>query len=185
METKNKIPDGVLIDEDDREMLESFGKWYIDKGNTSGYCVKSICVGTKNGRKIYKKTTIHRIIMGNPKGYQVDHINGNRLDNRKENLRLVTNKENARNKYYQKKDKQIRGYEKCGDKYLAKIRVDVKDHPYKKNIFGELILDKKLLRSKKTKQIIIGVFDTQEEARNAYLEAKKKYHNIPERKENA
>ena len=175
------IPDEVLIDHEDRQMLESMAKWYIDKGKTSGYCVANICIGMKNGRKVYKKTSMHRIIMKSPEGYQVDHINGNRLDNRKENLRLVTNKENARNKYFQKKGKHIKGYQKSGDKYLVKIRVDIKDFPYKKNIFGESILDKRAVKSKKTKQIIIGLFDSEEEARKAYLEAKEIYHKIPER----
>ena len=40
---------------------------------------------------------LHRIIMDAPTGRDVDHINGDTLDNRKENLRVVTRTKNSRN----------------------------------------------------------------------------------------
>lgn len=40
---------------------------------------------------------LHRFIMNCPKDMEVDHINHNGLDNRKENLRIVTHKQNKFN----------------------------------------------------------------------------------------
>lgn len=47
--------------------------------------------------KSNKQFTLHRFLMNDPKDKQVDHIDCNRLNNSKSNLRLVTNKENANN----------------------------------------------------------------------------------------
>jgi HNH endonuclease len=39
----------------------------------------------------------HRFVMGDPKGLQVDHRNGNTLNNRRYNLRVATNAQNRMN----------------------------------------------------------------------------------------
>ena len=52
------------------------------------------------GAKFYARIgsiSLHRFIVDAPKGLQVDHINGDTLDNRRENLRICTQAENNRN----------------------------------------------------------------------------------------
>ena len=59
--------------------------WHIHCGYARGFV---------NGKKVY----MHRHILGLDKSEICDHINGNRLDNRRENLRLVDKQRNARNR---------------------------------------------------------------------------------------
>jgi hypothetical protein len=49
----------------------------------------------ENGVKYNVK--MHRLIMNPPEGMHVDHINGDGLDNRRENLRIVTPQQNCAN----------------------------------------------------------------------------------------
>lgn len=75
---------------DDVDYIElSRHKWYV---NTNGYAIRDTFV---KGKKVH--FLMHRIIMNAPDGVFVDHINGNRRDNRRKNLRLCSMKENNRN----------------------------------------------------------------------------------------
>ncbi len=49
------------------------------------------------GKKPKKLVPISRFIMNPPAGMVVDHINGDRLDNRRENLRITNHRQNGLN----------------------------------------------------------------------------------------
>lgn len=80
-----------LVDDDFYEAHKDI-VWFHRTVVKTTYAAKSIKREGKWGN-IY----MHRVIMGDPTGLLVDHINGNGLDNRKENLRLVTRAQNVRN----------------------------------------------------------------------------------------
>ena len=88
-----------------------------------------------------------------PLGYQTDHINSIRTDNRVENLQYITPQQNYQ-KRKTKNGRNIKGYflTKYG-KYRAQITLD-------------------------NKSFNLGSYDTEEEARQTYLDAKLKYHNV-------
>lgn len=74
---------------------------------------------------------LHRLIMNAPPGLDVDHINGNGLDNRRQNLRLCTRSQNNANRHRsQSKSTGVKGvhFEKCTGKWRAEIHCDGKRH---------------------------------------------------------
>jgi hypothetical protein len=119
-----------IIDDEDWSKVQTI-KWYILK--------------QKQGRQIYLVNTsreyssgktinirLHRFILGiTDRLLHVDHINGNTLDNRKQNLRICSPAENARNsKVSTRKDKttKFKGVRQRKDnkKFQARIRVNRK-----------------------------------------------------------
>lgn len=77
----------ALVDDEDFEKLNKY-KWCI---NGMGRAMRST---TKPKKCIY----LHRAIMNPPKNMTVDHIDGNPLNNQKNNLRICLHKNNLKNR---------------------------------------------------------------------------------------
>lgn len=82
----------ALVDDDDYTRLSAFS-WYCIRSGNSFYAAR---YGGKKGGSHH--IWMHRVILDAPKGFEVDHINGNKLDNRRENLRIATRAQNAFNR---------------------------------------------------------------------------------------
>jgi hypothetical protein len=84
--TKGKY---AIVDVDDYDKL-SADKWHLfeNKNSSNFYAAR-----TQDCRNVF----MHRRIMNAPPAALVDHINRNGLDNRKKNLRVVTNQQNCWN----------------------------------------------------------------------------------------
>ena len=122
LRNKNKeIIDHTIVSKEDFEILNKF-RWYK---NIDGYIINS---STKNSR-IHRYIIID-ILKNNIDSHTfVDHINNNRLDNRRENLRIVTPSENARNRKKQT-DKKHYGvsYQEKTKLYRVRLKIN-KDTP--------------------------------------------------------
>lgn len=113
----------TIVDDDLYEEL-SLHKWHL---SAQGYATTGIYVPKDKTHQI----VMHKMILGNyPKGLQVDHINQNKLDNRKSNLRLVNASQNKANVKQRSPDK-YKGVYFCNktNKYSSHIKKDyVKYH---------------------------------------------------------
>lgn len=110
----------VQMDEDDHEKFKVKGNFF--NVTSHGY----VRVLKYLGNNKYKQQYLHRLVMDAPKEMQVDHINGDKLDNRKENLRVCTNTENAKNRpAFSGKYKGVH-FAKKQRKWVAQITVNRK-----------------------------------------------------------
>ena len=114
--TKEKF---AIVDEEDFERITRY-KWLFDRG----YARRRF---ERNG--IQHCMHMHREILQAPEGFEVDHINGNCLDNRKTNLRIVTHRRNMHNMASHKdSSSKFRGvyWNKKEQKWAAQICLDGK-----------------------------------------------------------
>ncbi len=146
----------VKIDDEDFDKISSL-TWNIHKTKTNIYVRAS-------GRGPEGKIYLHRFLMKPRPGELVDHISGNGLDNRKNNLRLCTKAQNCQNI-------------KC------KSKLGVKGVHIQKNRSGIVYIAK--IRANST-FYLLGRFNTLSEAASAYDRAARELHgafaklNFPE-----
>lgn len=140
-------PEGTtLIDADDFEKLRDYRFYRVGHKN-----FKYVSIRKKKTSGI---TMLHRHLLNAPAHLQVDHINGNSLDNRQANLRLCTRLDNCRNR--------------------AK-RFD-STSPYKGVLWNKQNKNWRVRIRVNWKPIEVGSFKTAEEAARAYNEAAVKYY---------
>ena len=91
----------VLYDAEDEDKINKHN-WSVNKDDHRFYVVTSMPHPdggiTRTGRRRQATLKMHRLVADTPKGMVTDHINGDGLDNRKQNLRICTNAENSRNR---------------------------------------------------------------------------------------
>lgn len=109
------MKDKILVDREDEILLTIFAWW-----NCNGYARTILSDGTTE--------YLHRMIMKARPGETIDHINRNKLDNRKFNLRLCTQSQNMGNQEARKKSSKYKGvmWEKSRKKYKAQLTVNGK-----------------------------------------------------------
>lgn len=130
----------ATIDKEDYSIVAPY-KWTYE----NGYAVHSI-----HSLNHCSKIWMHRLILNTPDGMMTDHINGNRADNRKKNLRVCTRSQNFCNRPFFK-NKKYKGIDFKEGRWRTRIRIN-------------------------TKEIHIGYFLKKIDALFAYNEAARKYH---------
>lgn len=130
-----------IIDSKDYEFI-SIRNWYI---NESGYVISWMDK---------KHIRLHRLIINPNDGFDIDHINGNTLDNRRKNLRICTRQQNSMNQ----KNHSNNTSGKSGVTFNKKSKKWCVSIGYK------------------YKRIFIGYYKTKDEAINARMKAEKEYY---------
>lgn len=116
----------AIVDDRDFNWINQW-KWCYQRcvrpsGEYQGYAIRSLHPG---------QMRMHRLIIGAKKGQEVDHINRNKLDNRRGNLRIVTRNMNCHN-INLRKDSQtgVKGvtWNKRTGKWRAYIQINSKQN---------------------------------------------------------
>jgi len=147
------IPDsiGQVLEVD--ELCESGLRWkHNNKPAGSKHYAGYFEVGHKGKRYLAHRVIWLLITGADPGEYQIDHKDGNRANNKFENLRLATSSQNLSNRGKLKNNAgNYKGVTRHRFGYVSQIRVN-------------------------RKQIHIGTFKTEEEAAEAYNQAAIKHH---------
>jgi len=128
---------------------------FVNKKDLRGVDLSSLKINF-DGYVVIRNKLLHRIIMNPPPNMQIDHINKNKLDNRRCNLRICTNSENQMN----------RGKTKANTTGFKGVNRDKRRK--RKNYRAQIKANKK--------SYYLGSFDKPDEAGLAYIKAAKQFH---------
>ena len=112
----------ALVDDEDFDFLSQW-RWHL---SDNGYAQRSVYIKIDIGRYTSRMVKMHRIINETPPGVITDHINRNKLDNRKMNLRSVSASINSLNRGELRNNKSGKSgvhFERCTGKWRAEIIV--------------------------------------------------------------
>jgi AP2 domain/HNH endonuclease len=118
--TQGKI---AVVDDADYDSLCQHSWYYYKyaKENT-GYAAR---MQWQPDKQYQRKVLMHREIMGDPPGQQIDHRDGDGLNNTRANLRIVSKHENNYNRRPNRQASSIyKGVYRRGQRWKAQIRVN-------------------------------------------------------------
>jgi len=134
--TRGKV---AIVDDEDYEKLRTI-KWHSQTTKVKGRILLYAAHSVYRREGSHKVLIMHRLITNCPKGLEVDHIDGDGLNNQKSNLRVVTRFLNQQNRHGNKTSKYTGVYyDKQINKWRAQVQINGKRYDF-------------------------GLFDTEEEA---------------------
>ena len=138
----------AIIDKEDIDKVSQY-TWFAVK-NGCRYATTA----ARNAENRVVNIAMHRLIMDNPVGFEIDHVDGDGLNNTKLNLRLATRQQNAFNLKKPKNNTSgFKGVSWCqaSNRWKATISVNrVRHH--------------------------LGFYNTKEQAYQAYCQASERFH---------
>lgn len=139
----------ALIDATDFFLVQRY-KWCATRPNNRGtwYAATRRPKTEGGGKSLF----MHRFILDTPADKETDHINGNGLDNRRENLRVATHSQNQQNRHVASGKSRYLGVRvgRQGKRWQAAIRISGHEHylgTYDTQLQAALAYDKAALNA--------------------------------------